>query len=133
MRECRRSEAEAIDGNSDFASVLGDNGFARAGISGNDDVATVFDPAATSSSAGSNAYAILGNDNFASVFGDGDYDRAGGTGGYLGSNDIATILGTDSTAFAGSTSSRRSSFRWVWPFEAALLRGQLHHPHRRRR
>jgi hypothetical protein len=101
MRECRRSEAEAIDGNSDSASVFGDNGFAQAGISGNDDVATVFDPAATSSSAGSNAYAILGNDNFASVFGDGDYDRAGGTGGFLGSNDIATIFVTDSTALAG--------------------------------
>jgi hypothetical protein len=105
------SEAEAIDGNNDYASVFGDNGFAQAGIHGNDDVARVFDPTATSSSAGSNAYAILGNDNFASVVGDGDEGRAGGTSAdVLGSNDIATIFGTDSTAFSGANATVPGDF-----------------------
>jgi hypothetical protein len=105
------SKAEAADGNDNFASVFGDNGFAQAGISGNDDVATVFDPTATSSSPGSSAFAILGNDNLASVVGDDDYGRAGGVSvGVLGSNDITSIFGTGSDAYSGASATVPGDF-----------------------
>jgi hypothetical protein len=96
-----------ISGNGDVAEAFGTNTAANAD-GGSHDSAWAVDPTGT---AGTAAYAYLGNGNFASAVGDGDQARAGGDTLYAsGDNDIATVFGNDSSAFAGANESDPGNF-----------------------
>jgi hypothetical protein len=92
------SQAEAVYGDGDSATAANGEAFT---MTGNDDHAS----AINFGSADDFAYAINGNNNVATAIDTGstqDFAFAGGSSGDAGSGDIAYILGTDSSATAGT-------------------------------
>jgi hypothetical protein len=114
-------------GNFDFASAFGTDTLAYA-TDGNGNVASVFDPTATSGSlpggVSSESFAGFGNGDIASVFGNGDTATAGDgaipSSGDMGNLDIAEVFGTGSTADAGANFTDPGSYDFAAAFGESL-------------